>query len=361
MIRRSSPNLDWPHVLAWRLQRQLLDPIGAEPVEGVVGRLGAIQGTVADLAIRVRQSTSSPDDLREALADGRVISSFAFRGAAHVMTPQHAGAYLALRKSARMFELPSWQRYYGLLPSDWDGLREVVREALAAGPRTVDEIVAAIAASPRFAHLGPILAGNPWSVMKAITWHGDMSFGPARGRATFQLLGPNPRWAGLPDVDAAAARAIEAYLRAYGPATPEHLRYWLGSGLGVARKVILAAIATLRDRVAEVQVEGLPLLVMADDVDGLAATRADVTVRLLPGYDQWVLGPGTADPHVVPSAHRAEVSRGANLVVSSGVVAGTWAAAKRGGLTVTWFPEAKLPPARVLADEIERLSAILDR
>ena len=33
-------------------------------------------------------------------------------------------------------------------------------------------------------------------------------------------------------------RAVEAYFRAYGPATPDHVRYWLGEGLGVRRKRI---------------------------------------------------------------------------------------------------------------------------
>ena len=36
---------------------------------------------------------------------------------------------------------------------------------------------------------------------------------------------------------------------------------------------------------------------------------ATTAMRLLPGYDQWVLGPGTADAHVVPPARRTLVSR----------------------------------------------------
>ncbi len=33
----------WSQALAWRMGRQLLEPIGGESVEGVVRRLGAIQ------------------------------------------------------------------------------------------------------------------------------------------------------------------------------------------------------------------------------------------------------------------------------------------------------------------------------
>ena len=54
------------------------------------------------------------------------------------------------------------------------------------------------------------------------------------------------------------------------------------------------------------------------------------------------MGPGTADPHVVPPAHRQLVTRGANLVLAGGVVAGTWTR-KAGTLTVAWFGEAAHP------------------
>ena len=54
------------------------------------------------------------------------------------MTPEDGGAYLALRAAGRMWELPSWQSYYGLAPSDWPRLREVVRQALADGPLTLE-------------------------------------------------------------------------------------------------------------------------------------------------------------------------------------------------------------------------------
>ena len=104
------------------------------------------------------------------------------------------------------------------------------RTALADGPLTLEELATAVTAEPRFRHLGAFFDGNPWSLMKAFAWHGDLSIGPGRGRrATFQRLDGNPRWAGVPDLDEAGPRAVEAYFRAYGPATPDHVQYWLGS------------------------------------------------------------------------------------------------------------------------------------
>jgi hypothetical protein len=39
--------VSWPQALAWRMERQLLDPVGRLPVAGVVRRLGVVQAQVA--------------------------------------------------------------------------------------------------------------------------------------------------------------------------------------------------------------------------------------------------------------------------------------------------------------------------
>ena len=95
-----------------------------------------------------------------------------------------------------------------------------------------------------------------------------------------------------------------------------------------------------------------------DDVDDLTSTTVSPTVRLLPAADPWVMGPGTADPHVVPPARRQLVTRGANLALAGGVVAGTWTR-KAGTLTVAWFGEADPPDHDLLRAEAARLAAVL--
>jgi hypothetical protein len=87
-------------------------------------------------------------------------------------------------------------------------------------------------------------------------------------------------------------------------------------------------------------------------------------LRLLPGFDQYVLGPGTEDPHVIPAGRRTAVSRQAGwispVVVLGGVVSGTWVA-KDGEIRVAWFREAGSVPSDALDEEAARLSAILGR
>lgn len=354
--------VSWSGALAWRLRRQRLDPIGDAPVEEVVRGLGAIQAqheAGSELSIRARQTRSEPGEVARALADGRLIKTFAFRGATHLMAPEDAGVYLALRASSRMWELPSWRSYYGLEPSDWPAFRKVVSDALGDGPKTIKEVGAAVTAHAPFAHLGFAFGEGKGSLVKPLTWLGEMSFGPPRdGEATFQRLVGNPRWAGIPELDAAGPRAVQDYVRAYGPTAPGHLRYWLGEGLGAGGKRIQAWVDVLGDRLAPVDVEGEACIVLAADLDALLSTSPSTAVRLLPAYDQWVLGPGTADPHIVPPAHRAPVSHGAAVVLVGGVVSGTWSIS-RGGIQIDWFPDAPRHGRDEVQAEVARIGALL--
>jgi winged helix DNA-binding protein len=346
------------------MRQQLLEPVGTESVEGVVRRLGAVAAqpdAAAELAVRVRREQSRSGEVARALAEGGIVKTFAFRGATHLVTPEDGGAYLALRAASRMWELPSWQSHYGLTPSDWPLLREVVREALVDGPLTRDELGAAVIAQPKFRHLGFAFADGAGTLLKPLAWQGDISFGPPReGRATFQRLDRNPRWVGVPDLDEAGMRAVEAYFRAYGPATLEHVHYWLGEGLGAGRKRVQSWIAGFGDRLAAVDLDGDSAYVLREDLEDLATTPATTAVRLLPGYDQWVLGPGTGDAHVVPPARRSLISRRANVAIVGGVVCGTWSLTGD-QLVAAWFTEAGPPPREALAEEIARLATILDR
>src|SRR2546428_1461725 len=109
--------VNWRQALAWRMQRQLLDPVGKLPVAGVVRRVCGVQAQVAssaELAVRVRRQASRPGEVDRALSEGRLIKTWAMRGTLHLLTPQEAGAFLSLMASGRSWERPSWQRYFGM-------------------------------------------------------------------------------------------------------------------------------------------------------------------------------------------------------------------------------------------------------
>lgn len=351
--------LNWSQVFTWRMRQQLLDPIGTESVEAVVKRLAAIQTSAAELSIRLRQVQSSSGDVDRALVEGRVIKTFAFRGATHLMTPEDAGIYLALRASSRMWELPSWQSFYKLKPSHWPDLRKAVREALADGPKTKAELKVAVTAHRQFKHLGFAFSDDAKTLLKPLAWLGEMSFGsPRDGKTTFQRLDRNPRWSGIPNLDIAGPKAIEDYLRTYGPATATHLQYWLGASLG-AGKLIRSWLASLSDRLALVEIEGAEAYVLPENLEQLMSMPITNAVRLLPAYDQWVMGSGTSDTNIVPPKLRQQISRGANFVILGGRVSGTWAVGED-SVTIAWSDQRKAPKKQ-LAEEIERLLTILDR
>jgi hypothetical protein len=161
----------------------------------------------------------------------------------------------------------------------------------------------------------------------------------------------------------AAPRVVEAYLGAYGPATVAQLGGWLSGGW-FGTRVLRSWFDDFGDGVTHVELDGAPAVALTRDLDALGAARPSSTVRLLPGFDQWVLGPGTADGQVTPSARRPAVSRAAGwispVVVVGGVVRGTWEL-KGDEVLVSWFAEAGRVPRGKLADEVERLGSIVGR
>jgi hypothetical protein len=355
-------SITWGQALGWRMERHLLDPVGSDSVADVVARLGAVLAmdeSLAELAVRMRRRTSRPGELSAALADGWVIKAFAFRGSMHYLSPEDGGVYLALRASGRQWELPSWVDYYQLEPADWPDFRAAVRDALLDGPLTISELGEALTRLRPYRHLAPVFDDGAGTLIKPLTWQGDMSFGPPRdGQHTFQRLDANPRWKGIPELDDAGPRAITAYLRTYGPATPDRIHYWLGDGLSAGRRRLDRWLSELGDRLVAVDVEGTTAHIVAEDFESLIAARPSKAVRFLPGHDQWVMGPGTKDAHITPSTQREAMTRKANPVTVGGIVRGTWTA-KRDSLTVTWHDRTLRPPQKAIEDEASRLADLV--
>ena len=313
--------LTWDQALAWRLGRHLLDPVGSGSVGDLVGRLGAVPAhpdTTPELSVGLRRTGSRFGDVARALDAGEVFKTYAFRGATHLLTPEEGGAYLALRASGRQWELPSWQEAYGLTPADWPAFRETVREAVADGPLTRQELRVAVGRQRRFRDAAAGLSSSSDTLLKALMWQGDLCFGPARdGEATVQSLDRVARWAGLPSVDDAGRRAVEAYVRTYGPTTADGVQCHLGAGLSAGRKALRGWLDDLSDRLVTVDIDGEDLLIFADDVDDLAST--DGLPHRSPAAGRRPVGDGAGHrrPPRVPPAHRQSVTRGANLVLAA--------------------------------------------
>jgi len=203
------------------------------------------------------------------------------------------------------------------------------------------------------------------TLLKPLAWQGDLCFGPSQGnRVTFMRPeDASARWSGVPEPDDAAPIAIAAYLRSHGPATVHGFANWLSRGR-TSKQHLRRWFDDVRPQLAEVEVGGERSFVLAKDLDELVSTKPTRAVRLLPGFDQFVMGPGTEDPHVIPAHRRSAVSTQSGwiqpVVIAGGVVRGTWALADD-HIDVAWFKEGGAVPRTALRAEAQRLSTIIGR
>ncbi|HUR15824.1 MAG TPA: winged helix DNA-binding domain-containing protein [Candidatus Limnocylindrales bacterium] len=359
------PTVTWEQALAWRMNRHLLEPVGNLGPEDVVRRLCGVQAQVsssADFAIRARQANSEAGAVAEALADGRLVKTWAMRAALHLLTPEDAGDYMGLMAAGRPWQRPSWQRYFGLTPTEMDNLRDAVIEILGNRAMTREELTAEVTARPGFAHIGQGLKSGWGMLFKPIAWQGGLIHGPSQGtRITFIRPQVASRlWRPPPDPDEAGPRVLERYLAAYGPATLNNFAAWLSRGT-IAPTRVKRWVLELGDRLTAVDVSGTATYLRSEDVDDLASTKSSNAVRLLGGFDTWVLGPGTDDTHVIPAARRNAVSKTAGwiapIVVVGGVVRGTWEMGM-GTVSVSWWKESGKPPSRAIEVEAARIGRI---
>jgi Winged helix DNA-binding domain len=356
----------WPKVLAWRMRRHLLDPLGEVDDVDVVRQLCGVQAQVpatAALAVRVRQQSSPPGGVDRALEERRLMRTWAMRGTLHLLAPSEAGAYLSLVGAARSWERGSWQKAFGVAPDEMVALVEAVGQVLDGRALSRDELVVAVGELLGRSDLEAELRSGWGAVLKPVAWQGALCHATSDGnRVSFarpdQWL---PDWAGVPDPVEAAKVVIPAYLRAYGPATPERFDAWLTRGTS-KKAAVRSWFAGLEDRLATVEIDGDPALLLAEDVDSLDRTSPTRTVRLLPAFDQYVLGPGTKAEEIIAPPRRAEVSRTAGwispVVVAGGGVVGTWEIDDRKP-QVRLFEEADPIRGPALDAEIARIEELL--
>jgi hypothetical protein len=352
----------WRQALAWRMEQQNVAPVSDVATEEVVRRLIGVQAQVAssaELAVRLRRKNSESGEVARALADGRLVKTWAMRGTIHLLTPEEGGAALSLLAAGKSWHRPSWQRYFKMTIAQMEELRFAIREALDGRVLTREELIAAITERPGHAHLGDALRSGWGTLLKPSAWQGDLVFGPNRGtRVTFtRPESASKRWAGVPDPEDAEPVVVRRYLAAYGPATPANFSAWLSRS---TRR--LKAWFGPDNGVLPVEVDGQPAYIRAEDADALAAARPTNAVRLLGGFDQWVLGPGTQDTGVLAANRRTAVSKTAGwiapIVVVGGVVCGTWEL-DRSVVRVAWFSEAGSAPKSALQEEVAGLSSVV--
>lgn len=362
---RAVAKLTVDQVLAWRLKQQLLEPRGPADAGTTIRRLCGVQAQVASaaaLAVASRQRKPGQDEVAAALTDRAIVKTWAMRGTLHLLHSGDAPAYLSLIAAARTWKKGSWQRTF-VTTEQMEAITRAVREVLHDRVVTREQLVAEVLKLSGDATLAAHLQSGWSAVLKPLAWQGHLCQGPTDSkRVTFTSPGTwLAGWTGLPAPEEAAAVVVPAYLGAYGPATPETFDAWLTRGAS-KRAALRGWFADLADDLVTVDIKGTPAYARAADVDDIAALTPSTVVRLLPGFDQYVLGPGTNYTAIIAPARRPQISKTAGwispVVVTGGRVGGTWDLAGD-AVSVVLFREAGAVPAKKIEAEVARLSRFL--
>ncbi len=326
--------LSWDAVLAWRLRRQhLAERAPRAAALDVVSDLCGLHAQVASSAeltlwARVEGLEAGAVD-RLAWEERALVKTWAMRGTLHLLPAGELARYVgALSRLRPRHHVPAWLRAHGLERAQADAMLAAIPQALDGEPLTREALAAAVAERVGDPALAEKLGGGFGDLLKPAAFAGDLCFAPSDGRLVRFTL-PR-RWLdGFappgPD-EAAAAAVVRAYLAAYGPAPREQFQRWFGMTSPAEAGRWLRALG---DEVEEVDVEGTRGWMLAADVGEAAAAVPAGVVRLLPGFDQYVVGAPRGAPAILPDAHRAAVYRPQGwlspVVLDDGRMAGTWA------------------------------------
>ncbi|NUR88960.1 MAG: winged helix DNA-binding domain-containing protein [Nonomuraea sp.] len=312
----------WDEVSARRLARQGL----AEPAAGdVAGTVAAMCGAhaqvmpAAEVSIGIRLSCATRADVRRALWQEReLVKTHGPRGTVHLLATR---------------DLPMWVGALSTLPVTNPHAADI-----RLNERQVGEVVSAIADACQGAELTidelseeVVARTGPWAgelVMPAFQtmwprWRQAMAqaahrgafvFGPNRGRRVTYTA--PPAFAPLSD---SRAELVRHYLRAYGPATPEHFARWVGA----PRPWAVAAFGLVE--LEEVLLEGSAAYVLAGDTADEGNCGG---VRLLPYFDAYAVAGMPRELLFPGAAAQRALNRGQAgnfpVLLVDGRVAGVW-------------------------------------
>ena len=229
---------------------------------------------------------------------------------------------------------------------------------------TRQELASEVARLTGSANLGQKL-GHSWgALLKPASYRGLLCFGPSLGQ-NVRFTRPDQwlsDWRSV-DPDQAWREVGRRYLGGFGPAPAEDFARWWG-GVSAARATRL--FESLGAEVAHVDVDGVRLWLLSSQLEELDGSLPHRCVRLLPAFDQYVIGAPRGADHVLAPAFRSRVYRNQGwispVLLVDGRMEGVWRHERKGSrLSVTVEPFANQPAAVQSAAhaEGERLAAFL--
>ena len=361
--------LTWKQVAAWRVRRQHLDRrLPAGRMLAVASRLCGLHAQVlssAELTAWARVENLKRGTVARALWEDRtLVKTWAMRGTLHLLpSGELALWHAALRQNPRYLRPDAWKRNFGITLDELDHLTEMIGKALTDRVMTREELAKEVAKLSGSAAFADKLAMSSWGiVLKPAAFAGHLCFAPGIGQRV-RFTHPNTWVRSLSktvESQAAAASVTRRFLGAYGPATHHDLARWWGGG-GVANAKLW--ISALGEEVTAVDLEGSKAWMLATDAREAREIPSIRSVRLLPGFDQYVV---SASRHAekLLAGKRSRVYRPQGwispVLLVNGRMEGTWSHELKGSrVEVVIRPFLRQPDwvRRGAGEEAERLAA----
>ncbi|MEE2037078.1 winged helix DNA-binding domain-containing protein [Nocardiopsis sp. CT-R113] len=359
----------WQDMTARRLWRHALTSPGASTADVVGAMCGAHAQimSAAEVSVGLRLADTDRTHVRAALWDTHeLVKTFGPRGTVHLLPTRELPLWTAALTAAQRAGNPAPKGAL-LTPEQTEELVEGAAAVLADAEMTVDELTEALAARVGSWAADPVMDAfqAKWPRWRQATHtlanRGSLCFGPMHGRKV-TYTSPH-RW--LPgftpaDTDQALAHVVTGYLRAYGPATPQHFAQWLSA----PRRWASELFASLGELVEPVEVEGHAAYRVAGDTEPAPAPAPDVL--LLPYFDAYTVGCHPRDVVFPGPARERALARGQAgnypVLYLDGLAAGIWHQRRSGRhLDVTVEALVPLSPARreAVAEQADRVGLIL--
>jgi hypothetical protein len=329
---------------------------GPSPVE-VVRRMVALQGqdlpaVLRAIAVRSRPGTTL-DDVRAAFDAGELVRGWTQRGTLFATTPADLSALVSLTGERMIRTGRRTRETEGLDDAVIERAETVAREALAASG---NDGISRAAMLDLWLQAGvPVEGQRGYHLIATLALRRVLHWGPFAGAQQLMVATPDAGPGSDPPEEPGAAlrRIALSYFRSRGPATSDDLAWWLG----LPKVPVRAAVAAVRDdqpdALAEVIVDGRPMLVGRDasdlesdrahdeaaglPPDLLAGLAEPAGVVLVPGFDEFVLGYQDRELVADAEAMRTVVPFINGIfrpaVLLDGRIVGTWRRAPKQGET----------------------------
>jgi uncharacterized protein YcaQ len=325
--------LSWSRIAAWRVRRHHLDQrLPAGSMLAVASELCGLHAQVltsAALTVWARVESLEHGAVQRALwQDRTLVKTWAMRGTLHLLPVSDLPFWHAALGTSRRYRKPGLWRRFGLTLEELDRLTKAIGSALDGCAMTREELaqkVGQITGSRKFAK--KLVFGSWGTILKPAAMTGRLCFAPSIGpRVRFthpaswiSALGTET------DSQAATKIVTRRFLAAYGPATYEDLaRWWGGGGITTARQWI----AAMGDEISAVEVDGAQAWMLAADLCEARELSPRRSVRLIPAFDQYLIGASRHAEHLLIGAARNRVYRPQGWVspvfLINGFMQGVW-------------------------------------